>query len=100
MSEIVSQIPTQVTGISDEKQAIVLVLLAKREVEGEVKPLTPSQATAALGNAKATLETIDGTEVLGTSTAILLPAVELQEGETLTLNVDAAIVKNDVETVE
>ena len=66
----------------------------------EVKPLTPSQATAALGNAKATLETIDGTEVLGTSTAILLPAVELQEGETLTLNVDATIVKNDVETVE
>ena len=100
MSEIISQFPTQVTGISDEKQAIVLVLLAKREVNGEVKPLTPSQATAALGNAKATLETIDGTEVLGTSTAILLPAVELQNGETLTLNVDATIVKNDVETVE
>lgn len=93
-NEIITKLPTQVTGINGEKQAIVLVLAAHRTNEqGETVALTPSQASAALSNAKATLEITEGTEVLGTSTAVLLPNVELNEGETLTLTVDATIVK-------
>lgn len=97
-NEIITTLPTQVTGINGEKQAIVLVLAAHRtNDQGETVALTPSQANAALANAKATLEITEGTEVLGTSTAVLLPNVELAENESLTLTVDASIVKTTQE---
>ena len=96
MAETIQTFPEQVTGISGEKQAIILVLLAHREdADGNAVPLTASQKEAARNAAQAALEITPGTEVFGTSTALLLPNVELQEGETLTLTLDAAIVKND-----
>ena len=94
MTETVHEYPTQITGIGAEKQAIVIVLLAHREdSEGNLVPLAASQKEAARNAAQAALEITEGTEVLGTSTALLLPNVELQDGETLTLNVDTTVVK-------
>lgn len=94
MTETVHEYPTQITGIGAERQAIVIVLLAHREdSNGNLVPLAASQKEAARNAAQAALEITEGTEVLGTSTALLLPNVELQEGETLTLNVDTTVVK-------
>lgn len=94
MSETIHTYPTQITGINGEKQAIVLVLLAHRvNSQGETVPLTASQKETARNAAQAALEITEGTEVLGTSTALLLPNVELQSGETLTLNIDTTVVK-------
>lgn len=94
MTETVHEYPTQITGIGAEKQAIVIVLLAHREdSNGNLVPLAASQKEAARNAAQAALEITEGTEVLGTSTALLLPNVELAEGETLTLNVNTAVVK-------
>lgn len=94
MTETIHEYPTQITGIGAERQAIVIVLLAHREdSNGNLVPLAASQKEAARNAAQAALEITEGTEVLGTSTALLLPNVELQEGETLTLNVDTTVVK-------
>lgn len=95
MTETVHEYPTQVTGIGGEKQAIVIILLAHREdSNGNIVQLTASQKEAARNAAQAALEITEGTEVLGTSTALLLPNVELAEGETLTLNVETTVVKS------
>lgn len=94
MTKTIHEYPTQIIGIGAEKQAIVIVLLAHREdSNGNLVPLAASQKEAARNAAQAALEITEGTEVLGTSTALLLPNVELQEGETLTLNVDTTVVK-------
>lgn len=101
MAETIQTFPEQVTGISGEKQAIVLVLLAHRtDGDGNAVPLTASQKEAARNAAQAALEITPGTEVFGTSTALLLPNVELAEGETLTLTIDAAVIKNDAPATE
>lgn len=93
---VVNEYPTQITNINGEKQAIVLILLAHRVNEnGEFVTLTASQKEAARNAAQAALEITEGTEVLGTSTALLLPNVELAEGETLTLNIDTTVVKTN-----
>ena len=94
MTETIQSYPTQITGINDERQAIVLVLLAHRiDENGNSVTLTASQKEAARNAAQAALEITEGTEVLGTSTALLLPNVEIAEGETLTLNIDTTVVK-------
>ena len=94
MAETITTFPSQVTGINDERQAIVIVLLAHREdANGNIVQLTASQKEAARNAAQSALEITDGTEVLGTSTALLLPTVELAENETLTLTIDASVVK-------
>ena len=101
MAETIQTFPEQVTGISGEKQAIVLVLLAHRtDGDGNAVALTASQKEAARNAAQAALEITPGTEVFGTSTALLLPNVELAEGETLTLTIDAAVIKNDAPATE
>lgn len=101
MAELIQTFPEQVTGISDEKQAIVLVLLAHRtDGDGNAVALTASQKEAARNAAQSALEITPGTEVFGTSTALLLPNVELAEGETLTLTIDAAVIKNDAPATE
>lgn len=101
MSETIQTFPEQVTGISGEKQAIVLVLLAHRtDGDGNTVALTASQKEAARNAAQSALEITPGTEVFGTSTALLLPNVELAEGETLTLTIDAAVIKNDAPATE
>ena len=98
MSETVATFPSQIAGINGERQAVVLVLLAHREDEnGRILELTASQKEAARNAAQAALEITPGTEVLGTSTALLLPNVELEEGETLTLTLDASVVRSTVE---
>lgn len=99
--ETIQTFPEQVTGISGEKQAIVLVLLAHRtDGDGNAVALTASQKEAARNAAQSALEITPGTEVFGTSTALLLPNVELAEGETLTLTIDAAVIKNDAPATE
>lgn len=101
MAETIQTFPEQVTGISGEKQAIVLVLLAHRtDGDGNAVALTASQKEAARNAAQSALEITPGTEVFGTSTALLLPNVELAEGETLTLTIDAAVIKNDAPATE
>lgn len=101
MAETIQTFPEQVTGISGEKQAIVLVLLAHRtDGDGNAVALTASQKEAARNAAQSALEITPGTEVFGTSTALLLPTVELAEGETLTLTIDAAVVKNAAPATE
>lgn len=98
MSETVATFPSQIAGINGEKQAVILVLLAHREDEnGRILELTASQKEAARNAAQAALEITPGTEVLGTSTALLLPNVQLEEGETLTLTLDASVVRSTVE---
>lgn len=94
MNEVLSTFPTTISGIDAEKNVVVLLIAAHRvDSAGRTVPLTSSQASAALANAKSTLETIQGTEVLGSSTSILLPNYTLAEGESLTLKVDAEVVK-------
>lgn len=101
MAETIQTYPSQITGISGERQAVVLVLLAHREdADGNIQPLTASQKEAARNAAQAALEITPGTEVLGTSTALLLPEVELAEGETLALNVLATLTKTTAENNE
>lgn len=101
MTETIETFPEQITGINGEKQAIVLVLLAHRtNAQGETVALTSSQKEAARNAAQAALEITDGTEVLGTSTALLLPNIELTDGETLTLNISTSIVKSSPEKVQ
>lgn len=96
MSEIIETLPTQIAGIDNEKQVIILVIGAHRvNANGETVKLTASQASAALANAKASLEIVDGTEVVGTSTALILPDVELQDGESLTLKIDTQVIKSE-----
>ena len=98
MSETVATFPSQIAGINGERQAVILVLLAHREDEnGRILELTASQKEAARNAAQAALEITPGTEVLGTSTALLLPNVQLEEGETLTLTLDASVVRSTVE---
>ena len=81
MAETIQTYPSQITGISGERQAVVLVLLAHREdADGNIQQLTASQKEAARNAAQAALEITPGTEVLGTSTALLLPEVDLAEG--------------------
>lgn len=99
MAEVIATLPRQITGIDKEKQVIILIMAAHREdADGNPVQLAKSQANAALANAKATLEITEGTEVLGTSTGLLLPDVELNDGETLTLTIDAQIVKSETNT--
>lgn len=98
MTEIVKEFPVQITEIDNEKNVILLVIAAHRVNEqGETVPLTASQKEAARNAAQAALEITEGTEVLGNSTALLLPDVELDEGETLTLNVNTTVVKRSSE---
>ena len=98
MTEIFKEFPVQITEIDNEKNVILLVIAAHRVNEqGETVPLTASQKEAARNAAQAALEITEGTEVLGNSTALLLPDVELNEGETLTLNINTTVVKRSSE---
>lgn len=98
MTEIITQYPEQITEIDNERQAIVLVILAHRtNSQGETVALTASQKEAARNAAQAALEITEGTEVLGASTALLLPSVELAENESLTLNINTTVVKKTQE---
>ena len=101
MAETIATFPAQIAGIDQQRQAVVIILLAHREdQDGTILPLAVSQKEAARNAAQAALEITPGTEVLGTSTALLLPNVELAEGETLTLTIDAAVIKNDAPATE
>ena len=98
MAETIATFPAQIAGIDQQRQAVVIILLAHREdQDGTILPLAVSQKEAARNAAQAALEITPGTEVLGTSTALLLPHVELAEGESLSLSIDAAVVKTAAE---
>ncbi len=89
-----------ITGIESQKDVVVLILTASRTDEnGDRAAITDAQKETAMNAAKSVLQVI-GAEVDANSTAWIIPAVELGEGETLALNVSAQMVKTAAETNE
>lgn len=85
-----------IAGIESQKDVVVLILAASRTDEtGARVPITDAQKETAMSAAKSVLQCV-GAEVAANSTAWILPAVELAEGETLALNVSAALTKTTV----
>lgn len=94
MQTTVQTFPEQIAHIENEQDVVFIALVASRyNDDGERVPLTPSQKECARNAAQAALELTPGTEVLGNSTALLLPNVRLQDGESLTLKINASVVK-------
>lgn len=95
MNETVVNLPTQIHGVESETQVVILVLPVHRDGDDGPAHITAGQIDAALGNARATLEMIEGTDVAGTATALVVPQVALAAGESLTLSIEAALVKSN-----
>lgn len=86
--------------IESQKDVVVLILTASRTDEtGARVPITDAQKETAMNAAKSVLQCV-GAEVAANSTAWILPAVELAEGETLALNVLATLTKTTAENNE
>lgn len=82
-----------ITGIEEQKDVIVLVLAASRiDENGERLPIIDGQKETAMNAAKSVLQCV-GADVAENSTALLIPAVELQDGETLKLSVLTTLTK-------
>lgn len=94
MAQTINHYPAFINGVNDARQFAVLVLAVQRQDdEGNEVTLAPSQAEAALANAKATLELITGTSVSGTVSTLINHSEELAEGEQLTLAIDTSLIK-------
>ena len=90
MAETIVTQNSVISGIESQKDVVVLILAASRTDEtGARVPITDAQKETAMNAAKAVLQCV-GAEVAANSTAWILPAVELAEGETLALNVGVA----------
>lgn len=82
-----------ITGIEGQKDIVVLILAASRTDENENPvPITDAQKETAMNAAKSVLQCV-GADVAANSTAWIIPAVEVGEDETLTLNVSAQLIK-------
>lgn len=82
-----------ITGIESQRDVIVLVLAASRiDENGERLPITDGQKETAMNAAKSVLQCV-GADVTVNSSALLFPAVELQDGETLKLSVLTTLTK-------
>ena len=82
-----------IAGIESQKDVVVLILAASRRDENdEYVAITDAQKETAMNAAKSVLQCV-GAEVAANSTAWILPAVELAEGESLVLNVTAQLTK-------
>ena len=92
-TETIREYPEQINGIEGARDVIVLVLAATRyDDDGAPLPITAAQKDAALNGAKSVLEVV-GAEVAATSTALLIPAETLNDGESLRLTVAATLDK-------
>ena len=92
MNEI-AMINEVIAGIESQKDVVVLILAASRRDENdEYVAITDAQKETAMNAAKSVLQCV-GAEVAANSTAWILPAVELAEGESLVLNVTAQLTK-------
>ncbi len=91
---VVKEYSSIVSSVGAQQDVVVLVLTASREVEGERVPIVGAQKDAAMDAAKSVLQCL-GADVGAFSTALLVPAVELAEGETLALNVDVKLIRTD-----
>lgn len=92
MSTVVSE-NAVITGIESQRDVIVLILAASREDEnGNAIPITGAQKETAMNAATSVLQCV-GADVAANSTALLIPAVELEENESLVLNVTAQLTK-------
>jgi hypothetical protein len=95
MAETIVTQNSVISGIESQKDVVVLILPASRTDEtGARVPITDAQKETAMNAAKAVLQCV-GAEVGANSTAWILPAVELQPGETLALNVDVKLIRTD-----
>ena len=94
MAKTVKKYNSIVSSVDSQQDVVVLVLTASREVEGERVPIVASQKDAAMDAAKSVLQCL-GADVGAFSTALLVPAAELQPGETLALNVDVKLIRTD-----
>ena len=92
METIVTQ-NSVISGVESQKDVVVLILAASRTDEtGARVPITDAQKETAMNAAKSVLQCV-GAEVAANSTALLIPAVELEENESLVLNVTAQLTK-------
>lgn len=90
---VVHEYNSIVSSVDAQQDVVVLVLTASREVDGERVPIVSAQKDAAMNAAKSVLQCLDA-NVGAFSTALLVPAVELAEGETLGAKVDVKLVKS------
>lgn len=91
---VVQEYNSIVSSVDAQQDVVVLVLTASREVEGERVPIVGAQKDAAMDAAKSVLQCL-GADVGAFSAALLVPAAELQPGETLALNVDVKLIRTD-----
>ena len=104
METVAHQYSSLVSKQDGAKQAVIIMLQTVKEVtlaDGSkaFNYLTDAQIDVARLAAKACLQNV-GATVLDSSTAFVLPAVELNEGETAKLKVDASIIKVTADSVE
>ena len=93
MAETIVTQNSVISGIESQKDVVVLILAASRTDEtGARVPITDAQKETAMNAAKSVLQCV-GAEVAANSTALLIPAVELEENESLVLNVTAQLTK-------
>lgn len=93
MSEQIIAQGNVVARIENQRDVVVLILAASRTDEnGDRIAITDAQKETAMNAAKSVLQVV-GAEVDANSTAFLLPAVELAEGETLKMSVLAQLIK-------
>jgi hypothetical protein len=93
MAKTVKKYNSIISSVDSQQDVVVLVLTASREVEGERVPIVASQKDAAMHAAKSVLQCL-GADVGAFSSSLVVPAVELAEGETLGAKVDIRLVKN------
>ena len=91
---VVQEYNSIVSSVDAQQDVVVLVLTASREVEGERVPIVGAQKDAAMDAAKSVLQCL-GADVGAFSSSLVVPAVELAEGETLALNVDVKLIRTD-----
>ena len=100
MAETIVTQNSVISGIESQKDVVVLILAASRTDEtGARVPITDAQKETAMNAAKSVLQCV-GAEVAANSTAWIIPAVELAEGETLALNVLGTLTKTTAENNE
>lgn len=91
--EVVHELNSLITSIEGNQDVVVIVLTATRDLNGQSASIVGAQKDAAMNAAKSVLQVL-GIEVGALSTSLVVPAVELAEGETLGAKVDIQLVKN------
>ena len=97
MSTTVQSYPALISDVEAKKNAIVLILLASRTDENEnIVSITDAQMESAMYAAKSVLQCV-GADVAASASSLNIPAVELNDGETLSLQINTELVKQGVE---